>query len=177
MDTWIGGDDGDNYYFDYDSSNKVVLKKAKANTFKFTLKKNKNDYYQISSAADWKQAATNLDKNYKLTKDISFSTSKYYMLGSEHNVFTGNFDGDNKTVSNVTINASVENRLGILKFGCPNEVIRHVCFLVCSRPFSGMFSAVIGLMGVRPSLSPDALTPFRLSVYMHAKRVRPSFIY
>lgn len=121
LDTWIGGDNNNSgYYFDYEStsSSNIVLKTSATlpTSLDSVLSKDSNDKYLIKNANDWKNAAafSTVAKNLKISSDINFNGKHYYMLGSNSNYFNGNIDGSNKTISNVTINASKANNIGMI---------------------------------------------------------------
>ena len=123
LDTWIGGDDGSGYYFDYDKKGNIVLKSIEKDPITFTLKGSgtESDPYLIENEKHWKEvSARPLETDYyRVTNDLDFSTNKYYMLGSTNSPFQGIFDGDMKQINNVTINASSTNNIGV--FGKVNE--------------------------------------------------------
>ena len=70
----------------------------------------------IKSAKDWKEASSKTNEKYKLETNLDFSKNKYYMLGSirPENEFTGTLNGNDKTISNVTINGNVVEVLGLI---------------------------------------------------------------
>ena len=118
LDTYIGGDnDNDGYYWDYDGSEVVVKSTSKdpiPASPEGSLEK-KGDYYLIKNESDWKKVTgfpANTSK-YKLTSDLNFSNKKFYMMGSEQNYFEGKIYAETKTISNVTINASRADCIGI----------------------------------------------------------------
>ena len=119
FDTWIGGDDNNNgVYFDYDKSGKIVLRSTIDNPLPEsidTVLEKSGDYYLIKNEKDWKQAVVFSDgtSKFKLTNNLDFKKNKFYMMGSSYNVFKGNFNGNAKTINNVTINASKANNVGI----------------------------------------------------------------
>lgn len=101
FDTYIGGDnDSDGYYADYLSNGEIGFKSTNESPLVFDLKQ-EGDYYLIKTYSDLKKAALKPSYKYKLVNDIDLDGEKYYMLGSENNNFTGSFDGNNKTISNV----------------------------------------------------------------------------
>ncbi len=117
LDTYIGGDNNTNgYYFDYNNKNNVVLKKVDSSSFELTMTKDENGYYPIKNIKEWRLATANLSKKYKITKDLDFKNKKFYMMGSTTNPFTGSFDGGTKTISNVTINATGGNNIGLFGY-------------------------------------------------------------
>ncbi len=124
LDTWIGADDIETgYYFDYDSNNKVILKSVKKDPFPNSEKilsngsGTKDDPYLVKNESDWKKITAYVDKvsiYIKLDSNLDFSSKKYYMLGSSHNQFNGTLIGNDKTISNVTINASKPGNIGMI---------------------------------------------------------------
>lgn len=86
---------------------------------------------EISSADDFKKIYDDLTANYVLTADIDFSGASIEPVGTfepksdseedsetpnDQKAFTGTFDGNGYTISNVKIDASEKNGVGI--FGC-----------------------------------------------------------
>ena len=118
MDTYIGGDDDNSgYYFDYNENKKVVLKSTEKDPITFNLKGSgtKTDPYLINSEKDWKVATIKPSEGYfyKLTKNLNFLNNNFYMFGSISKPFKGTFDGNAKTISNVTINSSLTDHVGM----------------------------------------------------------------
>ncbi len=108
LDTWLGGDnDSSGYYFDYDSTGKIVLRSTEKHPIDTTLKGSgtKEDPYQIYTAEDMKKiAAMPTEANYyKLMNDIDYSNKKYYMIGTSANPFRGIFDGGASTLKNIQL--------------------------------------------------------------------------
>ena len=117
LDTWIDGDNDDSgYYFDYDKNGVVVLasKESKPIPTDSDFEKD-GDYLLIKNETDWKNASglANKNKKFKLNNNLNFSTNKYYMMGSVNHPFKGVFNGNAKTISNVTINANTANNIGM----------------------------------------------------------------
>ena len=108
LDTYIGGDnDGDGYYFDYDTSGNIVLYSTADTQIENTLigDGTSNSPYKIHSAADWKMASAlgNKNKYFVLEADLDFTNNKFYALGTKENRFNGNINGKMHTISNVTV--------------------------------------------------------------------------
>ena len=103
VDTAIGGDNNTNgYYFDYDNTGKIVI--TPAASFTLTGAGTVGDPYLINTTDDLKQVSLRLTSYFKLVNDLNFAGKKAYMLSSSTSQFNGNFDGNNKTISNYTIN-------------------------------------------------------------------------
>ena len=110
IDTYIGGDnDSDGYYFDYALDGTVILYSAAEDKdpIKNTLagEGTESNPYKISSTADWKVASafSNQNKYFELTTDLDFANLNLYTLGTIANKFTGNFNGNMNTISNINI--------------------------------------------------------------------------
>jgi len=125
LDTWIDGDNNNNgYYFDYDTNKKVVLKSVGENPIPTSLDdtfEKEGNYYLIANEDDWKNATAFASKSpkFKLKGNLDFENSPFYMIGGDDNAFNGTLDGGAKVMSNVTINASKANFVGIS--GYPKE--------------------------------------------------------
>ena len=108
LDTYIGGDNNnDGYYFDYDSSKKIVLYNTKLTPIKNTLTGDgtSDNPYLIKNAADWKMASAtvNQGKYYKLDGDIDFENDCLYAFGTNTNKFNGVMNGYMHTLSNINL--------------------------------------------------------------------------
>ncbi len=117
LDTYIGGDEGsDGYYWDYDDSGTLVKKNTTQDPINFNLsgRGTTAEPYLISSYDDLKQATLKLNSVFKLISDIDLKDKNFYMLGSHLNKFTGTFYGNNKTISNLTIDAPKASYIGFI---------------------------------------------------------------
>jgi hypothetical protein len=117
LDTYIGGDnDGNGYYWDYDASGNVVRKRTSDNPLTFSLAGagTSADPYLIGSYEDLRQASLKPSSSFRLTADIDLLGQRYYMLGSYVNNYSGVFDGNAKTISNLTIDASHTSYAGFV---------------------------------------------------------------
>jgi len=75
----------------------------------------------INNQAELAAIAGNLNGNYVLNSNITLTTpapgtSNWTPIGNDYTPFTGTFDGNNKTISNLTINNTAANYQGL--FGC-----------------------------------------------------------
>jgi|GEM_PF-1769510 len=119
FDTYIGGDnDGDGYYWDYDDSNKVVRKTVQASPIPFNLSGSGTTVapYLIYTYDDLRQASLKQNVVYKLMADIDLSGKNYYMLGSYQNKFSGTFDGNIKSITNMDINDKYGSYVGFVGY-------------------------------------------------------------
>ena len=148
LDTWIGGDDGSGYYFDYDEQGKVRLKSTKENPITFSLSKDSDGYYLIKNEKDWKEASSKSKEKYKLTSNLDFSTNKYYMLGSSQksNMFSGILNGNDKVIKNITINGNKANFLGMIGYVNSGKIYGFTIKNIEVNGYSnvGLFGQVIG---------------------------------
>ena len=116
VDTYIDGDDGDGYYFDYDNNDNIIIKNTKTNPISFNLNGagTESSPYLISNANDWKQAVlkgSTTDTYYKITNDINFENKTFYPFQT----FRGILNGDGHTLSNVKLYGTGEN-VGIFMY-------------------------------------------------------------
>ena len=124
LDTWIAGDDNKNgYYFDYDSTGKnVILKSVEDDPIPTnlddTFEKDEKNHYLIEDEEDWKNATAFATKSpkFKLTGNLDFENKPFYMMGGDDNFFNGTFNGGAKVISNVTVNASKSNCVGVFSY-------------------------------------------------------------
>mgnify|MGYP000920881479 CR=1 FL=1 len=115
LDTYIGGDnDGDGYYWDYNTLGKIVQKSTARYPLTFTLAGTgtEEDPYLITNANDLKMATSRLYAVYKLTGDIDLLNARFYMLGSRFSPFTGKLDGNGHTIKNLNLNVSQGSYIG-----------------------------------------------------------------
>jgi len=122
-DTYIGGDnDGDGYYWDYDTSYRMVRKPVTDDSFAVSFGGGTGEAatpYEISTNAQLRMASVNPGKSYKLMNDLDLQNEHFYMLSSRFNKFTGNFDGNGKAIKNLTINNPKDSYVGF--FGHVNS--------------------------------------------------------
>ena len=103
LDTVIGGDNNtDGYYLDYVNDVVTFVPATIAITMSGTG--TVDDPYLITNINELRQVALSKASYFKLVNNINLSGEKTYMLFSKHNSFTGNFDGNGKTISNASIN-------------------------------------------------------------------------
>ena len=108
IDTYIGGDnDKSGYYFDYDETGDIIVKSIERNPITITLKGKgtEEEPYQISNTYEWKQATSLVNDNlyFEIIKDIDFTDTIFYMMGSTKNPFTGNFNGNGHTLKSINV--------------------------------------------------------------------------
>ena len=106
LDTFIGGDnDKDGYYYDYNENGDVELYTTQEKPFTITMSGAGTEAspYIINNYTQFREASYNPGAYYTLNTDINFTNQNPIMLSSEANPFTGNFDGGNHTLSNITI--------------------------------------------------------------------------
>ena len=141
LDTYIGGDnDGDGYYFDYNSSGEIVIKVASDAVFSLSGTGTALDPYLIANDSDLKQVSLRPTSTFKLTNSIDLTGKKTYMLASNSNRFSGTFNGNAKTISNININGLDYTAL----FGYSTGTIKGI--LINNLTVSGLnYSA--GLVG------------------------------
>ncbi len=119
-----------------------------------------DDYYRITTAEQLNEIRNNLGGKYILCANINLSGQSWEPIGSLENPFTGTFDGNGYTISNVTINkhltvdnvASSEMNIGF--FGYTNGAtiknlgIENASYNVTTGDFSDTnFSNVGGIAG------------------------------
>jgi prepilin-type N-terminal cleavage/methylation domain-containing protein len=103
LDTYSGGDnDADGYYFDYNSDGVLVVLKATA-PIPLIGSGTVEDPYLIYTYNDMKRASYDFTKSYKLMSDINLLNRKIYPFGNNVLSFTGRFDGNGYTLSNIEI--------------------------------------------------------------------------
>ena len=133
IDTYTGGDnDDDGYYYDYNDSGTIIKKKVSDYPLTFTLSGagTTADPYLINSSSDLKQINLELGSVYKLNTDLDLTGYYLYMIGSYHNGFSGTFDGNNKTISNLTLNNLDGSYTGL--FGNNRGTIKNLALNSCN---------------------------------------------
>ncbi|MDE6561856.1 MAG: hypothetical protein K2K75_10785, partial [Muribaculaceae bacterium] len=95
-----------------------------------------SDPYLIATAGDLQQIKTDTGAYYKLANDIDCSGLDFYPISE----FSGTFDGDGHTVSNLRIVARNNNRTGI--FGSTtNATVKNINFYNAAMLLSGGYEA------------------------------------
>lgn len=79
-----------------------------------------SDYIPIFDANDLKAISENLDAKYILIKDIDLASENWTPIGTESAPFTGIFDGNGNTISNLNISGTYANGAQIGLFGYAN---------------------------------------------------------
>ncbi|NQT74031.1 MAG: choice-of-anchor D domain-containing protein, partial [Chloroflexi bacterium] len=77
------------------------------------------DPYHISTAADWtylRSTTADWNKYFILTANINFSGATLTPVGTSSTKFTGNFDGNDKVLSNATIGTSSSSYSGLFGY-------------------------------------------------------------
>ena len=123
LDTIYGGDnDSDGYYFNYNNSGTLLVYSIKRFPIESILKGSGTleDPYQISTVADFNNAAINLTTErtnayYSIMNDIDFSGKKVYIFGIESVPFKGTFEGNGYTLKNIKIE-STTSYVGIIGY-------------------------------------------------------------
>ena len=124
LDTFIGGDDGDGYYYDYNENGDVVLYTTTERPLTVTMSGagTSESPYVINNYTQFKEASYNQSVYYTLNADIDFSNQNLIVLSSTANPFTGNFNGQNHTLSNINIEGQDDTGL----FGKNNGTIKGI---------------------------------------------------
>jgi prepilin-type N-terminal cleavage/methylation domain-containing protein len=144
VDTFIGGDnDLDGYYFDYNGSGEIVAVKAQAPT-PLSGSGTTIDPYLIYNYNDLKKASYDITKSYKLMSNINLLNEKIYPFGSNKNEFSGTFDGNGYTLSNMIIYGT--NRTGLFGqiSGATVENITIDTFTISGIDYVGLFGYAAG---------------------------------
>ena len=119
LDTYIGGDNDNNgFYWDYDEYNNVVRKSINDYPLTFSLNGagTAANPYLINTYDDLKMASQKLNVVYKVNSNIDLSGKKFYMLGSFFNRFSGTFDGNTQTISNLSLNVPKTSYIGFVGY-------------------------------------------------------------
>jgi prepilin-type N-terminal cleavage/methylation domain-containing protein len=145
MDTYVGGDNNlDGYYFDHDSSGNIIIKPASTITITMAGTGTLLDPYQIGNLAQLKEASINPSAHYILINDINVNNENIHMLSSNYNRFSGSFNGNNRTISNININGQAFS--GLFGYVLSGSTIRDINFAnvnITGRERTGL----IGYMG------------------------------
>ena len=106
LDTYIGGDNNnDGYYYDNDENGNLTIYSTREKPLNITMTGSgtEADPYIINNYNDLKQSTYDLTKHYRLNADIDLTNKNQIMIGSVNNQFTGVFDGNTHTISNVNL--------------------------------------------------------------------------
>jgi len=95
------------------------------------------DNTNFTAFGTYARSANGLTKHYKLTGNVT-ATGTWTAIGTEANPFSGSFDGNGYTISNLTINTTTNNQgfFGVIVFPEPITIsviaIRNVALLNCN---------------------------------------------
>ena len=106
LDTYMGGIGSKNFYYDFDSNGNIDLYSKNEKPIEISLDGSGTSAnpYQINNYNELKQISYNLSAHYILNNNIDFNNQQNpIMLSSEKNPFTGEINGNDKTISNVNI--------------------------------------------------------------------------
>jgi len=113
VDTYLGGDNNnDGYYYDYDTNGEFTVYKLSENPLEITMdgEGTEAEPYIINNYNDLKQVGYKLGTAgngiyYSLNADIDLTNKNPIMLGSVYyaNYFTGVFEGNAHTISNLNL--------------------------------------------------------------------------
>lgn len=70
----------------------------------------KEDPFLISTAQELQAVAAETSASFKLINNIDLSSVSWEPIGNPENKFTGNFDGNGKIISNITVSGASSNR-------------------------------------------------------------------
>ena len=118
------------------------------------------DWTEISSADGLLRLAESTDKeamaaNYRLTGDIDMQGVKFTGIGSAGAPFTGTFDGNGKTISNLTIDRPGEENVGLFRV-IRGGTIKNLTLKDAAVTGGSLVGAVVGWAQV--SLSKDSMS-------------------
>ena len=130
------------------------------------------DPYKISSVADLQQLATDVNggnnysgKYFKVTADIDLSSiSNFTPIGTEDNPFKGTFDGGGYKISNLKINMSEADEVGL--FGEVNGgTIKNVTLESASVTGCNYVGALVGFFGENSTIENCKITNSQIYAY------------
>ena len=130
IDTWIAGDnDSAGYYFKQDSNGVFQLVKTSDYPMTFTLSGSgsSSDPYLISTAEEWNMAtlkAKLANTYFKLTANLDFTGKEFYKMGGPRNQFAGVIDGDNHTITGISIEGGAYN--GLIGYSASTGTIKNI---------------------------------------------------
>jgi len=112
------------------------------------------DPFLVNDVAGLQKVGTGTDgwglsAHYKQTADISLPAvslggSNWTPIGSEATRFTGSYDGNGKTISNLTINAPTEDNQGLFGYIGDPAVVKNVGLVNCSIIGNQRVGGVVG---------------------------------
>lgn len=106
IDTYVNGDNNsDGCYYDNDIEGNIDVFCVVRNPLNVTMQGSgtNEDPYIINNYDELKQATYNLSYSYRLNNDIDLSGKNPLLFGSINNYFTGVFDGNGYTISNMNL--------------------------------------------------------------------------
>lgn len=118
------------------------------------------DWTEISSESELRALAASQDAealaaNYRLTQDIDLQGAEFPGIGSGSAPFTGVFDGNGKTISNLTIARADEENVGLFRV-IQGGTIKNLTLKDAAVTGGSLVGAVVGWAQV--SLSKDSMS-------------------
>ncbi|MDP4092956.1 MAG: fibronectin type III domain-containing protein, partial [Bacillota bacterium] len=104
-----------------------------------------DDPFTISTRIDMENIKNNLSACYALTSDVDLGGTEWLPLGSSSTPFTGTLDGKGFKISNVSINKSITNYIGLFGY-TTNAVIKNLGINNVNITGGSYVGAIIGLM-------------------------------
>ena len=120
---FVGNDNGGTYSEDrYCQLNSELPAVGNGSILEITTYDANCEIVLISTASELQAINNNLIRAYRLAKDIDLSSGNFTPLGDGSNSFDGTFDGGGFTISNLTIDLSASNNIGL--FGSNSGIIK-----------------------------------------------------
>ena len=124
----------------------VAIEKKENEEIKASAETVPSGYIGIYDANGLRNMANNLSGNYILMADINMSGESFAPIGTYNNPFKGTFDGNNYTISNLTINSNIGHvgMFGYVQGGIiQNIVLENVDITSTSSTATG---GIVGLL-------------------------------
>ena len=88
---------------------------------------------KISTEAQLKDIAKNLNDNYVLTQDITLSDAEWTPIGTRDNPFTGTLDGQGHTIKGLTVGNGANDDKAFFGFTNGATVQKHCLYQRCGE--------------------------------------------
>ncbi|WP_027629552.1 hypothetical protein [Ruminiclostridium cellobioparum] len=117
--------------------------------------------YEITTRAQLEEVKNNLSAYYKLTTNIDLQNAEWTPIGTQKTPFIGNFDGNDYTINNLTINKGTADYIGFFGY-INNATIKNVKLNNVSVTGKNNVGALVGFATGKTNLQNNCFVVYQL---------------